>query len=162
MFEDMIKSMMKLKSSTNYHFCNNYLPSLLFSMPEAFLTVFQDESFIKVVFRVLCQAMSEDGFNMDDYRDLKYWIKRDPEHKLAGVILEIPNPEIEPECNYVCVLFTPKGPIYYESELYEEGYFGLCSRDANGCHFNYGRTVDDIREQEQMWLAVITKETNAR
>lgn len=154
MFEDIFEKMMKLKRSVNYQFCNKYLPSLFFSMPEAFVTVLRDESFIKVVFRVLCQAMEEDGFNMYEYKELKYWIKEDKERQLEGIILEVPYPEIEPECNYVCVLFSNKGPKYFESELYEEGYFGLCSRDYNGNHFNYGKVVDDIQNQEQMWAAI--------
>ena len=41
--EEMFEMAKKLKSSTNYQFCNEYLPSLLFHLPRVFIGVLSEK-----------------------------------------------------------------------------------------------------------------------
>ena len=150
-----LEQYLKLKKSINYQFCNVFLPGLFFYKPEMFMLCLKKEEYIPVAIKIALEAMQDVGFDTTGYENLKYTIKINKEPKVFGLILEIPNPEIEPECNFVCLCFTEEGPIFYESELYEGGYFGLCVRTEDGRHMNYGTRVDDIKTPHERWDAIM-------
>lgn len=158
--DDMLKKAKKLKQSVNYQFCNNYLPGLLFYKPEIFVICFKDNDLIYKLLELVVAAMKEDGFTADKYKTLKCDFRVDRDKRIAGIVIEIPDAEIEPECNYVCVCYNDKDPRFFESELYEEGTYGLCSRNKEGMHLNHGGIGGDIRSADDMWNAVTEVLTN--
>lgn len=155
--DDFLKKRMQLEKSTNYRFCNFYFPGLLFYKPEIFIVCFKKNELIHNLLNIVIEAMEKDGFNVKEYKQLKCDFRVHDIYKIAGIIIEIPDPKIEPECNYVCACFVDEKTMYFESELYEEGFYGLCGRDKDGSHFNYGTVGGDIRTADDMWNAITKK-----
>lgn len=153
--DEFMENSKKLEVSTNYHFCNRYLPGLLFYKPVLFLEAINNAELLDKLLDLVVSAMEEDGFDVTGFEHLNHWVKLDKTKGIMGIVIEIPNPQIEPECNFVCLVFSKKEPILYESELYDDGVFGLCARTRNGEHMNYGVT-NDIKTPEQMWESIIT------
>ena len=146
----------QLQNSANYQFCNNYLPSLFFYKPGLFTECLVDKKKLVETLTVVFNIMKEDGIDIDSLMKVGFTAKLDREKKVVGIILSVPDPKIEPECNFVCTAFFDMEPKYFESELYEEGYFGLCGREEHGGHINYGHIGGDIRTAEDFWKAIVS------
>ena len=155
MFKKELDKARQLRISPNYQFCNNYLPSLFFYKPDVFIECLTDDKKLVQVLTIVFQKMKEDGLNIEPLMKLGFTARLDKENRKVGIIFSIPEPKIEPECNFVCIAFFETEPKYFESELYEEGYFGLCGRDQNNGHINYGSLGGDIRTPDDMWKAVV-------
>lgn len=102
---------------------------------------------------IICRAMEDNAYDTTSLKNLNYWVKLDKESKLVGIIIEVPNPVEEPECNFVCLCFN-KEPIVFESELFADGHFGLCGRTRNK-HFITTNSFLDIRSKEDMWNVIL-------
>ena len=157
--EEELKKILERKpsGSLNYRFCNFYLPRFFFYQYRHFLDVFDHQEKLSELLSFILGEMHEDGYDVEPYLQLAYLIKIDREHRIIGIVLELPDAKVEPECNFVCLCFPleDKGPRYFESELYSDGSFGLCSRDMRGTHSNHGFIGGDIKTAEDMWNAVV-------
>ena len=144
-----------LKGSVNYHFCNRYLPSLFFGKPLLFAKCIFEKVDFNDVLTIILEVMKADGFDVSSLSTVSFTKMVNKEKRIAGIVIELPHPKYETECNFVCLTFVDTSPKYYESEFYDIGFFGLCGRDDKGGHINYGRRFGDIRSCDDMWKAVI-------
>ena len=156
MFDDMMEQQKKLSESVNYKFCNMYLPSLFFYKPEIFIGAITDGKKAYQILTVIFDIMKKDGLDITPLMNTIYRGRVDSTKKVAGIVFELPNPKLELECNFVAIVFFDKEPQYFESELYDDGTFGLCGRSKDGNHINYGKTGGDIRTYDDMWSAIIS------
>lgn len=153
--DEMLERAKRLKVSTNYHFCNSFLPGLFFYKPEMFAICLKHNEMIHKLLDLVLDVMKKEGFDIDEFKNLKCDFRTDKDKLIAGIMIEIPNPTIEPECNYICVCFKDRTPVYFESELYEDETYGLCSRNENGGHSNYGHLLETISSFDDMWKALL-------
>ena len=148
--------------SANAALCQVYLPDLFFYKPDAFkFCITHGEGALVYEFlNMIMFQMHKHGFDETPFMYLKYVIKKDEERHLHAYVFEIPNAKKEIDCNFLALCFRENDCFVYLSELYEglfgeEGHFGLCGRDAERNHYNYGSIVEDIRTFDDMWDAII-------
>ena len=151
--EEMFEIAKKLKSSTNYHFCNEYLPSLFFHLPRVFIGALEEKKKALEIVKKISDIMKNDGYDVELLREVDATARIDRGKKVIAIIFSLPNPKLETECNFVSTAFFESDLKYFESELYNDGSFGLCGRDAKGNHINYGK-CEDIKTFNDMWTAI--------
>ena len=144
------------KKSSNYYFCNHYLPDIYFNYTNDFEECFTDSHKLAECIGRILAIMREDGFDITPLANMKPFPKLDRIKRVLGIILELPTPNVEPECNFVFFGFFDMEPVYFESELYGDGTFGLCGRDKNRRHINYGNQGGDIKTIDKMWESVVS------
>lgn len=154
--EEEKKIYKKLAASANYQFCNVYLPNIFFLKSELFAKALTNEEHVLFLLSIIFDFMKKDGINVKPLLNVEYYPRVDKEKKVAGLIIKLPNPSFEPECNYVATAFFDMEPKYFESELYASGKFGLCGRDDKGGHLNYGFIIDTIETVDDMWNAIVS------
>ena len=155
MNQDELELYKHLRKSANYHFCNDYLPALFYTKPLLFMECILGRKNFSDVLTVIFEIMKKDGYDVSSLEALSFIHMVDKEKKASGTIIQLIDPKYETECNYVCLFFDYITPKYYESELYEEGFFGLCGRDEKGGHINYGHRGGDIKTIDDMWKAAV-------
>ena len=154
--DEIMELQKKLKVSANYHFSNEYLPSLFFFKPFAFADALTDGKKVAQLLTIVFDVMKKDGYDIKPLLKTGFRAKLDKEKKVVGLIFELPKPELETECNFVATVFFDMEPRYFESELYDNGSFGLCGRDKDGGHLNFGSTGGNIKTTDDLWNAIVS------
>lgn len=149
----------ELRVSTNYHFCNTYLPRYFYSDFKTFFDCFKDVEALKPLLADLLTTMESRGFEISSFiQGFKYslWSQKG----VMAIIMTIPNAKYETECNFLCLAFTKERPYYFESELFEglfgeKEHFELCGRNGPYQHCIYHTSLEDIRTEEDIWNAAL-------
>ena len=92
--------------------------------------------------------MEDVGFDTTPYTKLKYSLKGKKDAGVSAIIIELPDARIEPECNYVAMTFKDEKIKYFESEMFSDGSFRLCSRNEDGMHMIH---IYDINDADDLW-----------
>ena len=154
--EEEVKNKIEyISKSANYQFCNRYLPSIYFRYTDDFKDCFSKNEALSQNLNRLLNMMYKDGLDIEPLTHMETTVRLDIYRDVIGVIIELPNPSVEPECNYVFFGKFGETPVYFESELYSDGTFGLCARNKNNMHINYGSVGGNIETMEDMWNAVL-------
>ena len=151
--------------SANAALTQIYLPDMFLNKPDGFKFCISHGTGVLVYefLDMILFAMHKKGFDDIPFRNMKFVIKKDEERKLHAYIFEVPNSKKENDCNFIALCFREHDNFVYLSELYEplplfnqtEEHYGLCGRDIERNHYNYGDIVKDIRSFDDMWDAII-------
>ena len=146
--------------SLNYAFSHMVLPQFFFRYPKPFVEYLTGrKEDLNDEFAFILKMLVDRGYEVVDFtKGIYYKSNIDRDVGALGLLIQLPEPQSETECNFICLAFTKEDCYYFTSELFEESFFSkrhfeLCGWKGQQ-HSVYHTELEDITSIEDMWKAV--------
>ena len=145
---DFWGNQMAIGTSVNYQFACIYLRVASFSLAVFDRNYKNDENTTSWIVSVLNIIESINHLPIAyEYYNMDFKFAENDDGSAKAIIIKVPNPRYECECNYVGIVKKNNKIRYFTSELYIITHeFCLCEFMADGSHCAYGTTIDSFED----------------
>lgn len=142
------QSQMSISTSVNYQFSCIYLKNISFSVDVFDKNYKNNENTAKWIATALDSIKLTKQIPIgNEYYNMPFKFAEIDDGSAKAIIIEVPNPKFECECNYVGIVKKDNVIRYYTNELFVElNAFYLCEFMTNGSHRSSNKTSKNIEE----------------
>lgn len=146
--ELLVQSQRALNSSINYQFACVYLRSNSFSVgvfDNNYGNTCNTEQWISSSLDMIQRTKH---IRVDsEYYNMPFRFEENDNGTVQAIVIKIPNPYYECECNYVGIVKNKNVIRYFTSELYLlDNEFHLCEFMIDGSHYSYTKSISNLDE----------------